>query len=306
MLFRRFSLLAAACCALGLSGCPMDRPAPGVVRLKDVTYAQAWQRVLLSERFRERPLKMDIVRPADAAESPAPAVVMVHGGGFTDGSRDDGNLVDLAARLAQAGYVCFLIDYRVAPKPPDAPEDLELPESLLALDLSDEELAYLLAAAHAAAVDTRAAIRHVRANAEGYGIDPKRIAVLGESAGAFAALAAGFTPPEDFAGDEGYPVNDANAPGVSVAVDSVVSLWGNGDHVLDDLMPDSPALLLVHGTADSEPGTPFEASERLYDAAAEAGVPATLVPVPGADHGAWDFEVDGKDLADWVIAFLGR
>jgi len=306
MTIRAVVFSALICGSAVLCGCPEGYVAPGVRRTEDVVYARAWKRVLVFQQYLERPLLMDIVRPEPIPDEPLPAVVMVHGGSFTGGSKDDDDLVTLAARLARAGYVCFLIDYRLVPEPPPAPADLEIPESILALALPELQLTLLLAAAHAASVDTRAAIRHVRANAEEYGVNPDRIAVLGESAGAFAALAAGYAPPDDFAADEGFPVSEFNAPDTSAGVDSVISLWGNGDHVLDAINPGSPALLLVHGTEDEEPGTPFEGSERLRDAAEAQGVYAVFVPVPGADHGAWRFRIDGENLADKVIAFLDR
>jgi len=306
MTIRTVALIALACSSALLSGCPEGYVAPGVRRVEDVVYARAWKRVLIFQQFLEGPLNMDIVRPEPMPDESLPAVVMVHGGNFTGGSKDDDDLVNLAAKLSQAGFVCFLIDYRLAPEPPPAPEDIEIPESILALELPELQLTLLLAAAHAASVDTRAAIRHVRANAEAYGVNPDRIAVLGESAGAFAALAAGYAPAEDFSADDGFPVSEFNAPDTSAEVDSVVSLWGNGDHVLDAINPESPALLLVHGTEDEEPGTPFEGSERLRDAAEAQGVPVVFVPVPRADHGAWTFRIDGENLADKVIAFLDR
>jgi acetyl esterase len=83
-----------------------------------------------------------------------PAVLYVHGGGFTVGSLDG---VDELCRLiaAAAGCVVFSVDYRLAPEHPYP----------AALD------------------DVRAAHAWLMANATSLGVDAQRVAVAGDSAG---------------------------------------------------------------------------------------------------------------------------
>ncbi|MGH9801337.1 MAG: pectinesterase family protein, partial [Blastocatellia bacterium] len=83
-----------------------------------------------------------------------PAVIFVHGGGWSAGNRTGGN-DPLFAPLAARGIAWFTISYRLAPKH-NYPAPVE---------------------------DIHAAIRWVKAHAAEFKIDPKRIALVGESAG---------------------------------------------------------------------------------------------------------------------------
>ena len=107
-------------------------------------------------------LGLDIYEPR-THNSPTPAVLVVHGGGWAGGSRSD--MDPEAQSLAQAGYVAISADYRLAtdhqPGFPNAVEDLE------------------------------SALTWIRQHAFVYGIDPARIGALGVSAGANLALTLG-------------------------------------------------------------------------------------------------------------------
>jgi acetyl esterase/lipase len=90
----------------------------------------------------------------DSAAATLPAVVWVHGGGFIAGSRSDlsGYLQVLAAR----GYVTVAIDYTPAP-------EARFPTPVR---------------------QTNAALAYIVANADRFHIDPNRIFLAGDSAGA--------------------------------------------------------------------------------------------------------------------------
>lgn len=93
--------------------------------------------------------------------APAPAVVLLHGGGWVFGNIDtyDGFARQIAKR---SGLRCLSVEYTLAPEHPfPAPLD-----------------------------DCIAAIRWAAAEGSGLGIDPRRIAVIGNSAGGNLALAA--------------------------------------------------------------------------------------------------------------------
>ena len=87
---------------------------------------------------------------------PFPAAILVHGGGFDAGSRAT-NMLPTFQPLADAGFVWFSIDYRMAPefRFPQAREDVDV------------------------------AIKWVKSNARTYKVDPSKIVLAGESAGAF-------------------------------------------------------------------------------------------------------------------------
>lgn len=129
-------------------------PTPAVRAVRALTYRQP----------ADRALQLDLYLPADAAQrAPAAAVVLVHGGGWRSGERD--NLAPMAVRLAERGIAAATVSYRLA-------DEAKYP-----------------AAIH----DVKAAVRFVRANAAAYGIDPDRIAVAGGSAGGQIASLVGVT-----------------------------------------------------------------------------------------------------------------
>ena len=105
------------------------------------------------------PLRYDHYRVV-GANRPTPAVVVVHGGGWTGGdpSQAGGN----ALHFARRGIATVSISYRLAPTH-------RFPA---ALD------------------DVRRGLRHVRANADRLGIDPERLVLMGLSAGAHLAMLA--------------------------------------------------------------------------------------------------------------------
>lgn len=111
-------------------------------------------------------LRMDANIPD--GKGPFPAVVIVHGGGWIGGSRDY-NVEPLFRPLTQAGFAWFSISYRLAS---------ELPLFGAAID------------------DVQEAVRHVKSHAKQYNIDPARIALIGESAGAQLASMAALTADE--------------------------------------------------------------------------------------------------------------
>lgn len=274
-----------------LAGCPPFSPNVQITR--ELIYGQGYVRD--NPFFGEYALKdlyFDVLEPTDGPAENRPAVVLVHGGSFTGGSREDEDLLNYADTLASAGYVCFLIDYRLAGDNPPAPPDWD---NFLLFEN----------AIHAAFVDTKVALRHVRVHADDYGIDPNRVAVMGESAGGFASVAAGVTDDTDFAADrEDLPVPEENNPGVDARPNATLVLWGNATAVLDSFSPDDPPMLIIHGEADTQFGTPFSGAEAMRDACVTNAIPYVFYPLPGEDHGPWDARVDGKSLAELSLDFL--
>ena len=109
------------------------------------------------------PQRMDLIFDYNAPR-PMPAVLWIHGGGFTEEqltrlSRPEHRFVELARR----GYLIASIDYRMAQVKP-FPSQFQ---------------------------DCKCAVRFLRSHASAFGIDPERIAVWGESCGGqLAALMA--------------------------------------------------------------------------------------------------------------------
>ena len=117
-------------------------------------HGKAWKEKIFRE-VRGATLRFDLWRPMGAAGT-IPLVVLVHGGGWNGGTRNE---------LLAHGFAVATVDYRLA-------WDWRFPDPLR---------------------DIKAAVRHFRANAGEYRIDPERIGVFGHSAGAHLALLLGLT-----------------------------------------------------------------------------------------------------------------
>ena len=109
----------------------------------------------------------DVIAPKGVG--PHPVLVYLHGGGWVSGSPRTHR--KLGYRFAEAGYLVFHVDYRLAPEHPfPTPFD-----------------------------DCVAAIRFAAREAKRFGGDPRRLAVGGDSAGANLAAAAAIALAEDAA-----------------------------------------------------------------------------------------------------------
>jgi acetyl esterase/lipase len=243
-------------------------------------------------------LLLDVYRPP-ARDTPRPAVVFVHGGGWFGGSRDDN--ANAARMLAQAGYVGFNIEYRL-------------------LDLAEGTNRW-----PAQLDDAQRAVRWVRANAARYGVDPARICSYGHSAGAHLAALLGVRDTRDN--------SDPSLAGYSSRVACVVDLAGVTDftipfpsqgntelvadflggtmeeipEVYHDASPiyyvdeQSAAFLIVHASKDTD--TPVEHARRMEEALHAAGVEVVYAEFPNEDH----LSVAGVLLVGpFALAFLGH
>jgi acetyl esterase/lipase len=217
----------------------------------------------------------------------------MHGGGFVEGGRGDERIVDFATYFAARGFVAFAIDYRLIQDNPPAPD---LWGTLL-----------FPAVVHAAIVDAKAAVRHVRAHAAEYGVDADRIAFIGESAGAIAGAAVAVSDPDEYTMDgEDFPIPRANSPNASPRVQTYVHLWGNADHVLGEVTADDPPTMIVHGEEDDIFLTPFAAAERFHIALELRGIPHEFYAAEDFGHAAWNYTLRGKSLERLTLDFLNE
>src|SRR5215469_8179745 len=216
------------------------------------------------------PLYLDASIPFGAG--PFPAVIVVHGGAWVRGDRRT-DVAPLFKPLEAADIAWFSIDYR----------------------LSNDILHF-----GAAIDDVRDAVRFVRGHASEYRIDPDRIALVGESAGGQLAAMAALDPTPDAqvrAVVALYTPTDL----VQLAEESTFvpqqirdSLRGTPlENLLlarlrqlspvDNVKPDSPPFLLIHGTDDAL--VPFAQSRAMCDRMKAAGASCELFPVEGGGHG---------------------
>ena len=283
---RRFTLLLTALAA-SLAAQETPEPPSNVWLQADIEYSRVGGR-----------LEMDVAIPRQG-EGPFPAVVCIHGGGFRAGSRK--SYVDVAYRLAQAGYVAATVSYRLSPKN-QFPAHVE---------------------------DVKAAVRFLRANAARFQIDPARIGTTGGSAGGHLALMLGLTGGVDEFEGSGPALDQSSRvqavvnfygptdftksyePGKSVDAAEVLPMFLGGDlgharslHVkaspINWVSPDDAPTLTIHGTKDRF--VAFEHAEWITDRLQQAGVDAELLKLEGADHGFRGF---GDRLEDAFAAMIG-
>ena len=218
-------------------------------------------------------LEMDVYKPEGDEETKRAAVIVAHGGSFVAGARNDVSQKSVAYcnSLAARGFVAFSISYRLGvtvqgdfPAPAAGvtdPLSLMLPivfsQKTYALTIDEVDYAR---AVYRGVQDINAAVRYLRANAETYGIDPERIYVLGNSAGAILAIENIYTSEEkdfpDYSYQEGLnrpALGGLNDYGVGKKLDAhangAVALWG-ATHDPAILKYNKTPIFLAHGDAD--------------------------------------------------------
>jgi acetyl esterase/lipase len=256
------------------------------------------------------PLSLDVYRPGGAvpAGGRVPAVIVVHGGGWSADDKGDAPLA--SAWLAAQGYAVFDIQYRIAPQPNW----------------------------RTAIGDVKCAIGWVkrRAHEAGVEVDPARVTLLGRSAGAHLVLLAAYAP-EDPALPPSCEAGDTRVASVIAFYAPTDLAWG-WDHPTNPRVFDThvrlgnymggtpeaeparyrlmsptsrataaaPPTLLIHGGHDAFVRP--EHTALLDDKLRALGVPHTVLVIPYAQHG-FDFVSGGLggQLAEHAIAtFLRR
>lgn len=189
-----------------------------------------------------------------------PALIVIHGGAFTLGTKEAPTISKLCESFAKRGYVCASIQYRLAGDDPTF-------EPGPFINFNDR-----LRAINAAAQDAAKAARWLRQNAKTYNIDPSRIGIVGSSAGAITSL---FTA-----------CQDADILGPDAKIGVVIDLWGamyGHENLID---ADDPAIFITHGTNDRI--VPYSQTETLTNRLDEIKHPYVLYPLSGARHGPWE------------------
>jgi acetyl esterase/lipase len=239
---------------------------------------------------------MDIYRP----EAPGrhPAVILIHGGGWIGGNKSGHQGTGMM--LARHGYVACSIDYRLGPEFP-YPAGFD---------------------------DCQRSVRWVRAHAKEYGIDPHRVAVMGDSAGGHLVGLMGVRRTRDN--------SDPELSHYSSRPDAVISYYGcfelvrmwdiemahkpltawlggapqGREGIYAETSPivriprSAPPFLVVHGDADKV--NPVEQSQMFHEALRKHGVESTLVIIPGAGHGWAPDSPAGRQAEGAVLAFLEK
>ena len=203
-------------------------------------------------------LRADVYEPAGAG--PHAAVLLVHGGAWTAGNKDQ---LDFIARfLAGHGYAVVAINYRLAPKA-KFPAQLE---------------------------DCRDALRWMRQHAAEYHIDPTRLAAWGYSSGGQLAALLGVTTPGLAAVVAGGAPCDFRPmpPDNPYLVFWLGDTRRNNPQAYRDASPaqflssDDPPIFFYHGKEDYL--VPFGQPMAMAEALGKLGVHAEVFAVENVGH----------------------
>lgn len=278
---------------------------PKVNEYHDIGYSQ------IKENDTVREMRMSLLVPE--VDKAKPAVLYFPGGGFT--SANYHKFVQMRTAIAQRGIVVAAAEYRAVPN-----------------------------AFPAILNDGKNALGYLRRNAKKYGIDPNRIAVLGDSAGGYLAQFLGTTAEKsEYMPDTGEVVD--------TTVSAVVSLYGISDLLtigkgldtdfhksttsteallvngvsfgedtanaitdveenakfaspIDHVKPGLAPFLLMHGDSDTVV-SPYQAEE-MEARLQENNVPVDRITVEGADHATveWYQPEIINLVTDWLVKHL--
>lgn len=233
-------------------------------------------------------LRLDASVPDGAG--PFPVAIIVYGGGWSTGDKQR-DITTLFEPLTKAQFTWFSINYRLAPtnRWPACFEDVQT------------------------------AVRWVKRNAADYKGDPRRIALMGYSAGGHLACQAavlatpdtrvqavvGIAPPTDLVADT------ERRGGLSKSLKALLNRESVDDSVktllrelspVNHITPGLPPFLLIHGTADKT--VPCEQSLVFQAKLKEHGVACNLITISNAPHSIVAWETIDPGYKAEMIAWL--
>jgi acetyl esterase/lipase len=243
-------------------------------------------------------LALDVYRKRDLGPGPHPAILQIHGGSWRAGNKRQ-QARPLIHRLARSGWVCVSASYPLVPA-------ATFPEPLIGL---------------------KRALAWMRTTGHELGIDPSFIAVTGGSAGGHLASLVALT-----ANRREYQPGFED---IDTSVQAAVPAYGIYDLLnrnrtrddwpiipravmkasrtdaedryreaspLDQVSPDAPPFLAVHGASDSVVPT-REAHQFVAALRSVSNAPVAYAEIPGANHA---FDVLDSLRTHYVISGVAR
>jgi acetyl esterase len=238
----------------------------------------------------EESLTLDAFVPK--GEGPFPTVIFVHGGGFMNGTKQS-YIKPLFEPVGNAGFAWFTINYRLAPK-------------------------------HrwpACGEDVATAVRWVKSHAAEYRVDPKRIALVGESAGGHLVSWVGGSTDETLRVAAVVPIyaphdlewrvkHKQELGGPMKALLDITEMNEESFKKLREASPSSrvhagmPPYLLIHGDNDAQ--VPYEQSPMFQKQMLAVGNTCELITVKGGEHGMGKWKALGSDYQERMIEWLKK
>jgi len=243
----------------------------------------------------DRSEKLDAYLPGPRFAKPTPAVLLIHGGGWKGNDKADARERNIGANLTAHGYAVFSINYRLN---------------------TDTSIAWPTNFA-----DCKSALRFLKLNAERFGIDPERMAVMGGSAGGHLAMLVGATGKVDAVNGWGlytqvdnrvrcilnfYGVHDVQDRRAVVFAGKTPEETAENARIASPRTyfgPDTPPIFIAHGTADTT--VPVHHSHVLVRELTALGIEHEYVEIPDAPH-TFHLQPKQMDLRPAVLAFLER
>ncbi|MGB7284153.1 MAG: alpha/beta hydrolase [Candidatus Acidiferrum sp.] len=222
-------------------------------------------------------LFLDIFEPSGNSDHPRPAVILIHGGGWT--SFDKSTMRPLAQFLARSGFVAVTVDYRLFHNGVNRwPAQLD---------------------------DVQRSVRWLRANAAKYNVAPDHIGAYGHSAGAQLAALLGMLDTRDNSdpalskySSKVQAVVDTSGPTEFIPTpqdkeeNKFLSSFFGADYSahpeiwreaspVDHVSKSDAPFLIIHGTRDEM--VPIAQAQALYDKLTAAGASVEFVRLD-TDH----------------------
>lgn len=226
--------------------------------------------IVLDKLNQKQQLKLDFYSPVTSQYEKQPVIILVHGGGFALGDKQQKLYGKMATQFAQKGYVVFSVNYRLKP--------ISEPFAKTVLDQ--------------AVNDVNLAIKWIIRNKRKYHLDVTKLFLCGDSAGGAIVVNTAFqeNPPLEFAG--------------------CIDLWGglpeggSWDAPIDKfliLKDKTVPVCIVHGTKDSV--IPIQTSLNFNKKLKEYGILCEFYAMKDAAHYP---EARSEEFTERIFAFADR
>ncbi|HEY4154558.1 MAG TPA: alpha/beta hydrolase [Puia sp.] len=231
-------------------------PEADTVKRMLVTYDLEYGRKL-NDRQQAEVLTLDVYEPRDD-RTQKPVIILVHGGGFGSGDKQEDLFVKMATAFAGHEYLVFVVNYRL--KGPGIPCGQEVLERAVS-DVAD-------------------AVNWIKKNRKRFKADTSRMIICGDSAGGAIAVNLCFDQARDrtFAGCIDLWGGMCNPPGPGYAhrLPWSVPVYEK------QLSGEIPPVCIIHGTSDEV--VPYSTSTELSAQLSSKGIYNELHSLEGARH----------------------
>lgn len=131
------------------------------------------KRTYTYKKYENEKLKLDYYKPKKIKGN-LPLIIFVHGGGFSGGKRNDKHIINFAKFLSKRGFAVASISYRLTMKGIGFGCNINSKDKINAFNSVSQDISF--------------AIKSILKKKRRYKVDPKKVILVGSSAGAEAIL----------------------------------------------------------------------------------------------------------------------